>query len=260
MQKITKHINILLISGIFAPIVFSSVGTFWIGLSVICGLLLLKGQQTASPDSKESAKSRRGIVTPIALSVLALGVRLLFSLGITDSGFSAGGFNIIPTYTLLIYPAAGICFECKSEKKFRFRYPLAFIAAALIFVLYYLHCDAQVSGRAEALGEIWSCIFVAALCEELFFRSAVYNSAAKVIGRRNACFFSAAVFTVWHFNLMAPLMYNFSSVLVINLINIFFLGIVTAVIYELGGIACCVIFHAINNGVILYILDFIRSI
>lgn len=154
----------------------------------------------------------------------------------------------------------GLFFEHKSRRKFRFRYFLAFIAAVLIFLMYHLRYGGQTSEGTAALSEIWSCIFVAALCEELFFRSAVYNCAAKVIGRWNACFFSAALFTIWHFNLVVPLMHNFSSILVINLINIFCLGIVAAVIYEMGGITCCVIFHAINNGVILYILDLIRSI
>lgn len=259
MELKRKEISILLFIGYFAPLFFSVVSTFWIGVSVFCGLLLFKEQRTAFSECTFSSGkiSIKNITVLIFLMALAFGLRLLFSLEFIDSGLEIGGIIIIPTFTLLVYPIIGVFFEGRNRKKLKFKYFPVFFATIGSFVLVYFKYDFHGIGVKETIEEIWNCIFIAATCEELFFRSAVYNTAAKLMGKKRACFFSATVFTLWHFNLVEPLLYNFSPILFMNLISVFSLGIITVVIYEKCGIIYSIIFHTINNGVILYILALI---
>jgi len=271
---------LLLILIFLAPVLLQTVWTCWIGLSVIAGFLLMNerdslqsGQfwhyhagQFSTEKGVSLSERRRAAALITALVLTAFGLRILYASGWTDSGVTAGGIVILPTYTLLLYPTVGLFFEIGRRRhhpektKFHLKNLAAYLAAAAAFVIVYWNDDAQTDSVQDNVSGLWGCIFVAAVCEELFFRSALYNCAKRLMPVPAACCFSALVFTLWHISLVQSLLHHVSAVLIVNLISIYILGLIVAWIYEKYGIIYAVLFHAVNNGVIIYFMNLIRSV
>lgn len=263
---------LLLLAGFFVPLLFSSAGTIWISISVICGLLMISERGSLCGEKLLLFTQRRFLSSEGALSTgkqhalwllagltaAAFGLRLMFDAGWTDSGCSIGNTVILPTWTMLFYPAAGLVFLRGQKRKMKPQYAAALLAASGAFLMLSFRAGVQTASAGDAAGEIWNCLFTAAICEELFFRAAIYPCAARAFGKPQAVLLSAVLFTLWHTSLVMPLLHHFSGVLLTNLLNVLFLGIVTAVIYECWGLSCSVLFHAVNNGMIIYLIDLIQ--
>lgn len=272
MEIKNKIFTLLLIAGYLVPLLVCSVGTLWIGISVLSGLLLISKrkflrienmkifleQQFFSDDGFISCNKRHATWILVLLQIVAIGLGAMQYYGYTNNSVTIGGLTILPTWLLLVYPVIGFYFLQKQRKKFKPIYFLAFIPVIGEFTIQYYQRGLQTASAKEATWELWSSLFVAALCEELYFRSAVYPYATKVFGKIYGCVFSAALFALWHLGLVLPLLSHFSDILFVNLVNIFILGIITAMIYESYGLSCSILFHALNNGMVLYLFDLVR--
>ncbi len=83
---------------------------------------------------------------------------------------------------------------------------------------------------------------LAPVCEELFFRGALYTAMRKGLGRNRALIFNALVFSLLHLKWQ-------------GLLSLFALGLIFAYLYEeTDSIFPCMLAHAINNIVVLLVI------
>ncbi len=125
-----------------------------------------------------------------------------------------------------------------------------------LFMLLYLvvwlvsgrHLTSPDSEAILSLGRFYQVIAIVAtsilapLCEELFFRGALYSAMRKSLSRNRALILNALVFALLHLKWQ-------------GLPSLFALGLIFAYLYEeTGSIFPGVIAHAINNTVVLSVI------
>lgn len=173
-----------------------------------------------------------------------------------------GNYYVLPTHWLFVYVILTVVWHFR-EKSFRKLYSFdmkktfficlpvivtnifAFLASRKIYLETY-----------EILYEIWSALFIAACVEEVFFRGYLYELFKKIASNKVAVVLSSLIFMMWHTSLIRMLFGNFNVDVLQNLITILGLGIIETVIYErTNSLITCILFHAINNGIIMYIMS-----
>jgi len=97
-------------------------------------------------------------------------------------------------------------------------------------------------GRFYQVVAVFATAFLAPVCEELFFRGALYSAMRKNLGRNRALILNSLVFALLHFKWQ-------------GLLSLFALGLIFAYLYEeTDSIFPGMIAHAINNIVVLSVI------
>lgn len=176
-------------------------------------------------------------------------------------------FRIIPTHWLFVYVMLSMVWQIR-EKKLRqlcqFDVKKAFFICLPLVVVNVFAFFASHKVFVEVYGllyEIWSALFTAACLEELFFRGYLYELLKKTTNNKMAAVLSSLVFVIWHTSLVRMLFSGFGVDVMQNLITIWGLGIIETIIYErTNSLITCILFHAVNNGIIMYTILFIRCV
>lgn len=174
-------------------------------------------------------------------------------------------YNVLPTHWLFVYVILAALWRLR-EKSLRKLYSFDmkktfFICLPIIVtnIFAFLVSRKIYLETYEILYEIWSALFISACVEEVFFRGYLYELFKKITSNKVAAVLSSLIFMMWHTSLIRMLFDNFNVDVLQNLITIFGLGIIETVIYErTNSLITCILFHAINNGIIMYII-FIMS-
>ena len=172
-----------------------------------------------------------------------------------------GQYYVLPTHWLVVYIIMAVVwrFREKNVKKlYSFDIKMAFFICLPVImrnIFAFLDLRKVYSNVGDVFYEIWSAFFLAALVEEFFFRGYIYELIKKATSVKTAAIISSLIFMLWHTALTRMVFYDFQIDATKNLITVFLLGIIETIIYErTDSLITCVIFHAINNGIIIHIL------
>jgi len=255
MKKEKKYIGMILY---IIPMISISAGVLINYLSVFAGGLFLKenGQKI------EYKKEKKNIYMAIYLVAICFLLRYMYHIGAVDDGVTIYGYKVLPTYTILIYLIIAFFFRKKyaySSKRFDFkRVKKGIIMCGPIMITYiykFLLYSQKTSSVGDNIYEIWSCIFIAAIVEEFYFRGLLYEILKRSMSVIGAQLITSFIFLVWHFNVITLFIHNPNTFIIYNMICIFCLGMITCYIYDkTKTIISPIILHAINNGLIIYTL------
>ena len=113
----------------------------------------------------------------------------------------------------------------------------------------------------QLLNELSYALISAASIEEVFFRFFLYGYLRRITKR---VFFSQIVssllFAFWHIGLVSSIAVYQRLEDIVNMLLIFVVGMISAVIYEnTRSIWLCILFHAVNNSFLYYLLHLLKS-
>lgn len=114
----------------------------------------------------------------------------------------------------------------------------------------------------DVLNEILNELIFAALFEELFFRFFLYQKIKRLTRTVfTAQIISSLIFALWHISLVQNLLHEFRIEVFLNLVVIFFVGLICTMLYErTGRLFVAVLFHAVNNGLIYNIMNIMKNL
>lgn len=183
-----------------------------------------------------------------------------------DTSVVISNFQLLPSFLFMYYFLLPIIYWVKKHKekikKKDIMIGIPVLCLATFKSLYSIlssNIPVNTYGSATNIAfSLFQVVVVAAIMEELFFRSYVYDFAESIYGSKAAMVISSLLFTFIHFNLIEKcLSLNYSTY--INLFAVLFLGILMAKLYEITRIILvCILFHAITDGALLYISLLIR--
>lgn len=268
MNKKNKYYICLILY--LMPVLALASGTLFQHLSAYASQMFLKSEGNQKKLLKSNNSSKKScILMSVFAIIFCLVLRYLFGIGRLDRGLKINNFSVIPTYTIFVYIAIALFWRKKNiqtiiKSKSKLVKQIIIICFPVIAssVLYQLMHTVIVRDIQADVYEIWSCIFIAAVVEELFFRGFLYELLIKVFSDSKiiAAVVSSAVFAVWHYNLIVLIIYNCNFEVLYNFICVFSLGLITCYLYDKSNtIITAIVFHSINNGVIIYFLRVIRA-
>lgn len=131
---------------------------------------------------------------------------------------------------------------------FKLCWPLIFISVQWSIL------SIEVYNLKDIIYNLYQCIIIAAIPEEIFFRGFLYRRFKTIINAYAAKIVTSLVFAFWHITLVMGYL-NFKDVSsLINLISIFVLGYLCCeLIDRYESVFPCIVIHAGINGMFRYI-------
>lgn len=258
----------LYLIGYIAPIMYIQINSFIYHISVYASKDFIPAIGEIREVNNISKEEKKKNIKLFIFSVLFCFVlRYLFFIGETDSGFNIFGVNVFPTYTILMYITIAVIWRKRNIAKPIVKRKMKTLIYSTIAILLPVIINNIIIGILEPryymsstdyIQELWSCFFIAAIVEEFYFRGFMYEILKKITSRVNAQIISSFIFTCWHLNIMYNLFYTVNSVVLINIVSIFVLGIITCQLYDRNhSLIPAIAYHAINNGIIYCFISFL---
>ncbi|HEY9059133.1 MAG TPA: type II CAAX endopeptidase family protein [Pseudobacteroides sp.] len=257
----TEHKTSKIIYLIFYLIPFVYIDMLGITLLLSAtGLTMLMHSQFT--DTSKRDINKKSILLLLVSVFIAYVTMFLFINDKFDKGFSIGGFEILPSYTFLFYylfPLLWAFFLEKETLKSFIRVDRKFllymallclpiIATNSLWVFDQVFFDLNYSIN-DSLKEVYQAFIIAAIAEELFFRGFVYNSLKKVVTVPTAQVLSSIIFAFWHFSLIKSFLIEQTLNPILNMVEIFVLGLVLSFIYERSkSLISSILFHGFIDG------------
>ncbi len=233
---------------------------------------MLKKRKNKTLIREEGARDRV-IICLVGLSVIcAFATIFMFYYGQWKHSIEIGDYIIFSSWELLliqIFPiglwvanlnCGGKEKNTVFEKSTATIIILAFGPLLLNAVVVLYDRRVRVFEKNAIVQEILFAFLTAALVEECFFRGFLYNMLKKIMRKRvYAVAVSSLVFALWHIGVLSTLVKEWSWPAFINLIEIFFVGIICAELYEkTGSLFVAILFHACNNNAIVNAVELIK--
>ena len=189
----------------------------------------------------------------------------LTALGIIGDGLTINEILLLPSYLALInYAIPVICgiFEKRMLKQYIYIDSNAVIFILLMFIPFsvvsignaYFYFQNPTNSNQYHIQMIFQLIVGAAIGEELMYRGFFYTVLKKLTNRHWAMMISALLFSGIHTNIIIPMFNNVNYLNLLNLIVIFFLGIVNCMMYERSkSLVAPIVFHILFNGTLNYV-------
>ncbi|MCL6590258.1 MAG: CPBP family intramembrane metalloprotease [Firmicutes bacterium] len=192
----------------------------------------------------------------------------LFYMKKLDHGLLIGEIPLIPTFTTvfyLLFPAYWLIVNLDERGAiFKInRKSLTFTLLAclpLIFanITLYVRKFDLLSDQTMILCSAFQALIMAAFIEELFYRAFLYGVLRKIVSVPMAQVISGLTFSLSHLVLVHQFFDTYTIRPVLSLAALFLLGVFYAQVYErTKSIWPSIIYHAIMNGFILYMIQLV---
>jgi membrane protease YdiL (CAAX protease family) len=216
----------------------------------------------------EGVTSRRNAIYTFCFTFIILFIRdILIEIGLGGPSLIFEGSVFFPSYLLLLNFAIpivwGICSDREALRTFyyinkRILFALLLMIIPFVFTNLLLMLDNQHTSvyTTNILVELVFQLFIgAALGEELLFRGFLYNVLKKFMKTKWAIMVTSMLFSLSHIGLLTQVFRELNMFSLFNLVVIFFLGVMTCLLYEKSkSLILPIAFHALFNGTLGYLL------
>lgn len=192
----------------------------------------------------------------------------LFVMSMTNhmgTGLTVKGVLLIPSYLALVNYIVPVIWGTANKEFKNFihfdKTVLKFILLMIIpFVVVglentWVYAQEPTYSNGNLVQLIFQLSIGAAIGEELMYRGFLYSIIKRVSNRYVGMLVSSFLFVIIHSNVILPMIQHFSFVYLLNLIIIFFLGVVNCMLYDrCKSLLVPILFHALFNGTLNYVL------
>lgn len=244
------------------PVLLIQLDSLLYHISALSSTFLVQKDQESLTKNKYISKRNFFVWLIVGLIINYVCVYSAFYIDI-DSGINIGRFILLPHYSMLI-PLGVSIFWCnkyliikKSSKQFK--NTIIFLLPTVVNVTVYSFIKPCYLGdKINYINNTWCAIVLAAFFEEIFYRWFIYNLLKGIISVKKSQIITAIIFVSSHFNLLNMIIFNFNISVVYNILMVFLLGIVTCRLYDhTNSIITPILYHAINNGVLYYLISMV---
>ena len=244
MKKYTKSIKIILY---YFSILFSLSNSFLCYLGTYVSDAFYVKQQTVE---KRSNATKRNYIELIVGICVCFILNASYEFNWFSYEFIYKDYWIIPTHWLFVYSALALYWRRKNHVSSKIhlltqlKYLLFVCLPIIARNLFILFFSTSTSDKViDSVYEIWSCIFVAAFVEELFFRGYLYELMKQVMNRKVAIATTSFTFVIWHTGLTKLVLVSLRVEAIENWLVVLFLGVITNIIYErTNSIFICIVY------------------
>ncbi|MCR5822849.1 MAG: CPBP family intramembrane metalloprotease [Lachnospiraceae bacterium] len=235
-------------------------------------LFLIIGKINIESFREDNSNTPKKIILSLTvISVIcAFAAIISFYYGHWNHSIKIAGYYIFTSWEMLavqIFPLGLTVYDIKNNKRLKRTtdkshinvYLLAFVPLLVNNIITIYERRARVFEKNVLIQDILLAFFTAALLEELFFRGFLYNTLKKITKKKYAILVSSIIFALWHVGLLTSLSWEWSWSVFFNLVQIIFVGMVCAVLYDKSGcIGVAILFHACNDDVFLNMVELIK--